>query len=144
MTMWLQRTNDRHRSLGEGRGRGDDTLPAYTRACPMPRWWERTRAFVPKSHGEWQVLMDRVDKVTGWNERLGFGYRWSVPWSYHRVGGRGGGSAGFKERQTDESYSIANHPLYTCVVFVWEFVWLSVRQCVLRYICWVFCRGDAS
>lgn len=30
-------------------------------------------------------------------------------------GGEEEGSAGFKERQTDESYSSADHPMYTCV-----------------------------
>lgn len=58
---------------------------------------------------------------TGWQ---GDGVEWEVGFWLPLVrtigltteeGGEEERSAGFKERQTDESYSNANHPLYTCV-----------------------------
>ncbi len=77
--MWLQRTNDRHRSLGEGRGRGDGhTTSIYT--CLPNATVMRENTCVRAEVTWWMTGVDgQVDKVTGWNERWGFGYRWSVP-----------------------------------------------------------------
>lgn len=127
MTMWLQRANDRHRSLGEGRGRGNGhTTSIYT--CLPNATVMRENTCVHAEVTWWMTGGDgQVDKVAGWNERWGFGYRWSVPLVLpQRRGERRRGQLALKKDR--QMKAIAAPTTHCTPVWVWVCVWENVCE----------------
>ncbi len=115
----------------------DHVTTAHQWQASQPRGGERPRRWThyQQIHVPAQCHSDEREHVRScrsymvndrcwWTGQRGDGVEWEVGFWLPLVrtigltteeGGEEEGSAGFKERQTDQSYSSANHPLYTCV-----------------------------
>lgn len=122
--MWLKCTNGRHGSIREGR-RPDDRHTSSINMC-LPNATVMRENTCAHAEVAWRMNVGdngEVEEMTEWNERWQGGFRLPLVRTIGLTTEEGGeeeGSAGFKERQTDQSYSSANHPTvhlpkYVCV-----------------------------